>query len=707
MTVPAACLVLQACACALLAAAPAQTISVFELPIVRAKYVALEQSIQSAFREGRHADAERICREAIQLIPQIPQAYYNLACAQARQAKPVEALASLKRAVEQGFNQAEWLQQDADLESLRQDSQFAELIARARQNTGKPQGLTQEVKPRAVSDGVALVTESNTGWDARTGLFHVFFALPANPVAAEKRADSQADPVVRGQGEIGEQLRRWFTEGTAAGNAGDFYDNHDGDHSNLAVADYPQITPIEYDAPVKKHGYHLGLQCLFLFNQVTLGNSSMANVSGPYWRSMPRIAYADPRRLAILAAQYASNQLYAYPEHRDHDPGHNGPDGYGDVYPTNSPFVIISQGSSGSDQPFLRAIACTLAAFRPEVKKRLTEQRALAPTLQLILRSCLSSAPQAADYLTGKAHPSVFRGEDLDVKKMIHMAHELQVDDLPPQVRLSVREEDESVVGRDYFEIGPRERLFDSPALIARVGCSTKFDRRLVISAEESRDPNGHPLTWHWSVLRGDEQAIRIRPLNEQKSVVELNIPYHERRPVAAGSPLESNRVDIGAFVHNGKYYSAPAFVTVLFLDDEKRTYFPDHRIQSVEYKAAADGGNYADPMIHTVRSWRDEYRYDAQQHLIGWTRQRGNQTEEFTADGALVTARDAAGRPARARSVVYVPIDRQGVPTLEQREGDEILVYEYASPEDRLGRVASREKVPSAAKPEPAVGSR
>jgi len=76
----------------------------------------------------------------------------------------------------------------------------------------------------------------------------------------------------------------------------------------------------------------------------------------------------------------------SYPEHRDHDVGLNGDGGgYGDVYPTNTPYLIASQGSSGSDQPFMRAIPFTLAAFRPEVKKKLVETGLLMPTIQMIL----------------------------------------------------------------------------------------------------------------------------------------------------------------------------------------------------------------------------------------------------------------------------------------------------------------------------------
>ena len=59
--------------------------------------------------------------------------------------------------------------------------------------------------------------------------------------------------------------------------------------------------------------------------------------------------------MRFLYRQYRGGQLYVYPEHRDHDPGHNGQGGYGDLFPTNSPCVVISQGSSGSDRAFVRA----------------------------------------------------------------------------------------------------------------------------------------------------------------------------------------------------------------------------------------------------------------------------------------------------------------------------------------------------------------
>src|SRR5437016_6329350 len=63
-------------------------------------------------------------------------------------------------------------------------------------------------------------------------------------------------PVTAVSGKVGELLRQWWKEGTAAGNVGDFYDNRDGDHSPLSLAPYPQLSAIKYspeDIKFRKH----------------------------------------------------------------------------------------------------------------------------------------------------------------------------------------------------------------------------------------------------------------------------------------------------------------------------------------------------------------------------------------------------------------------------------------------------------------------
>ncbi len=194
------------------------------------------------------------------------------------------------------------------------------------------------------------------------------------------------------------------------------------------------------------------------------------------WRSQARLALTDGNTAQNLFRQYVANHLYLYPEHRDHDPKH------GDVFPANTPYMLISQGSSGSDQPFLHAVGAILAAFQPEVKAFLRQTRMVMPTVQMILRRGQKSVTDDDSYLSGVAHPSVFRASDIDLLRMIEHANGLAVDDVPPIALLRILEESLPVAGVESF--GPlSERLFDTPAAIARVVRSTSYEKRMVVRA--------------------------------------------------------------------------------------------------------------------------------------------------------------------------------------------------------------------------------
>jgi len=454
---------------------------------------------------------------------------------------------------------------------------------------------------RVQRDGQEVVPPANMKLDPKTGVFtwtptpsqagdYEIAFLIRNPNAENERTTRrirvEPPPIVPpgDNSEIAKLLRQWHKEGTAAGNTGDFYDNRDRGHSMLNTAPYPQLDRIEYTKEQLDRRMDWALQLHFLHPHVVFGNSSTAS-GDPNWGSNPRHALYIPGAAQVLHAQYTRNHLYIYPEHIDHDPGHNGRGrGYGDLFPANTPYFIVSQGSSGSDQPFMRAVPYTLAAFRPEVKRLLIERGLLMPTVQMILRMCYKQVAKPEDYLTGKAHPTVFEGPEVNALKMVQMAHEMQRDNVPPMAQLAAFEEDLALNGQDYFEApGVSERLFDTPCVIARIHRSTRHTRRMIVSAKASFDANKRPLTFHWVVLRGDAARIRITPVEKDGSVVELLIPWHERFTLP-NSGIATNRVDIGLFVHNGAYYSAPAFVCVYSLDDEARTYAPDGRIVEMFY---------------------------------------------------------------------------------------------------------------------------
>lgn len=623
--------------------------SVFALPALLEHGQALQAAMMAQLKAGNLEEAAQLCERMIRELPFGVDGYYNLGCIRAVQGRADEAFKALDEAVERGYLDTEHLARDPDLKGLRRDARFKALTEKASHLRAKALAAATNAPPPGVaiaSNGVVWVSASNTVWDGRNGLLVSSFDLgPTNATPL---------PIHAGQGEAANLLRTWWQEGTAAGNRGDFYDNRDSDHSNMAYQQFPQLTRIEYAPEAIAHGLHYGCQLHLFHRGRILGNSSTANTSGPFWRSQTRTLYASPRGVAMLSLQYLNSQLYFYPEHRDHDPGHNGKDGgFGDVFFCNTPYLITSQGSSGSDQAFMNAIASTLAAFRPDVKTLLSTNGMLMPTVQRIFRASNSGITNDAAYLSGDAHPVVFDSARLDVVRMVRMAHDMTPATVPPLVLVNVEKEDRFKPGQDYFDAA-NEVIFDSPCAIARVWRATAMTRTLVVSAAHSRDLTGRTLTYRWVVLQGDPSKIRIRPLDKAGTRAELTLTWQGRHPVAPGAKLESNRIDIGVFAHNGAGYSAPAFISYYTLDNEERTYDASGHIAEIRYTGANEPGNYTDPLLDRPKSWRDVYRYDASGKLAGWTRHQGDKVLDFAPDGNLVVRRDANGKVIESRPVSY-----------------------------------------------------
>ena len=233
-------------------------------------------------------------------------------------------------------------------------------------------------------------------------------------------ADETKPPLTTRTDPAGVLLKGWFEAGAAAGHAGDYYDNRDGGHSPLELARYPQLRPLLYLESQREQKKDYGPPSE-IRPETVIGNASLAS-SAVGGASIPRLLSSTREGMAFLAGQYLANQLYIYPEHQDHDPTGEGLSGYGDLYATNTPYLLISQGSSGSDQTLLNAVAMTLASFPPAVKEELRRQKLLMPVVQQILRSSLKSVKGREDYLTAVAHPSVFAAEAIDEEKMMRTA---------------------------------------------------------------------------------------------------------------------------------------------------------------------------------------------------------------------------------------------------------------------------------------------
>jgi predicted Zn-dependent protease len=79
-------------------------------------------------RQGRVADGLKMDRKLVKLQPDNPTAHYNLACSLALSKRKTAALDALRHAVELGYRDFDWMQQDPDLEVLKNHPAFQTLL---------------------------------------------------------------------------------------------------------------------------------------------------------------------------------------------------------------------------------------------------------------------------------------------------------------------------------------------------------------------------------------------------------------------------------------------------------------------------------------------------------------------------------------------------------------------------------------------------
>lgn len=78
--------------------------------------------------KGRFAQGLQIDKRLVQLRPGDPLAHYNLACSYSLLKRPDQALKTLRRAVELGYRDFRYMREDRDLDSIRHDPRFRQLL---------------------------------------------------------------------------------------------------------------------------------------------------------------------------------------------------------------------------------------------------------------------------------------------------------------------------------------------------------------------------------------------------------------------------------------------------------------------------------------------------------------------------------------------------------------------------------------------------
>ena len=79
-------------------------------------------------KHGRIADGLKMDRRLVKLQPANATAHYNLACSLALSRRKSAALRSLRNAIDLGYRDFDWMQQDPDLEALKAHPEFLSLL---------------------------------------------------------------------------------------------------------------------------------------------------------------------------------------------------------------------------------------------------------------------------------------------------------------------------------------------------------------------------------------------------------------------------------------------------------------------------------------------------------------------------------------------------------------------------------------------------
>ena len=554
-------------------------------------HVRLRAALTRCISSGDYAKMWSVCTNAVAIFPRDAVWRYNLACSLARLGRVDEARDALALAAGLGFADPDGLAGDNDLAILRRDPVFAGVLAKVRENAANPEAVPGAAAPLPAVD-VAWVTVTNTIWNMDAGGFVALFGPRAPSGAA-------APTSTRIPGKTGERINAWLAEGTASGNAGDLYDNHDRAHSRLDTSIFTGIVPTRYAPEAVEAGVDTGFSLFGFPGRIVIGNSSTANVVGPFWGSCAR--HLQNEFAAVLLSQYLSNVLYVYPQHNDYLASKEG-----DVFPTRTPYLFISPGSSWTDRPILAAAATALAAMRPEVKDALARSGRIAPTLQYLLRASQTNVVERDDYATPAAHPVIFDGNAVDTLRLAELAHSIETNALPPLAPLRVVMDDSLRFhpGRDYPD--PRgERLYDSPFAIARVWRAAPFSRHLSLEVAAPRDS---ALRYRWFVGQGDPSKVRIREIDSRGRRVEITVDYHDpgfETPFG----VRSSRVDVVCVADDGVHFSPPSFITWFFPATERRAYDGRNRPLTIDYASCAT--NYVDPAFVIPMNFRDEFSYD------------------------------------------------------------------------------------------------
>ena len=298
-----------------------------------------------------------------------------------------------------------------------------------------------------------------------------------------------------------------------------------------------------------------------------------------------------------------------------------------------------------------------LAAFRPDTKARLVEEGLVVPTVQMVFRRSLQNVRSRADYFSGAAHPAAFEGFEINPRAW--SASPTPSTPTPSRRRCASAWSRRSSAPRasTIFGQGLTEQLFDTPAAIARIWRSKAGRRSMLVSAEDTRDPNGRPLDLPLAAAAGRPgERVRIEPLDggaRARITLDWHDPFRDLRGEAGDAPPGSTSASSPTTARTTAPRRSSAGTVPARRDPQLRARPRRRPAHRRDRPCRPDGGEgLRRPDAGAPRRLARRVRLRPRRRPLGWTRHRaGRAPEDFTAEGARILTRDADGRPDADRA--------------------------------------------------------
>lgn len=368
---------------------------------------------------------------------------------------------------------------------------------------------------------------------------------------------------------------------------GVFYENRDGGHSTLSLQQWSHLQALPGAAqrgPAQE-----------VRRQVVLGNCSMA--AAPLQGGcLPRFYAMDPLGMRFLAAQYHANNLFVYPAHLDYRPGE-----LGDLMPLHSPALMMSRGSSGSDQPLLQALLLALASLPGESRQLLEARGLISPVLSWLVRRSLKQAPHSPQWISPASCTQVLDGNQINLPRLHELAAALRPETLPAVPRLVVlRETPITPTTPGCFDGTVNgHALASTDCCVARVfrGWLDAFDMELQLNATFANAKTA--VKWTLQVVNGPADAVEIRldPLTQR---ARLRMKWC--RPWLDQQGVVSSRLDVAVAADAGMGAGPAAIVSLYLPPQEWRLH--DDKGRLLEVWAAAPHFGVGLPDDDEIEPW-------------------------------------------------------------------------------------------------------